>query len=61
MNSRKKKILIYSVLAGLFTILLLLVSIGLDFAGYRFWGSSAAPTTIPHQVNAQIVESPSQA
>ncbi|WP_307435682.1 MULTISPECIES: polysaccharide deacetylase family protein [unclassified Paenibacillus] len=61
MNYQRKRILIYSVLAGLFTILLLLVSIGLSSSGYRLWGSSAAPALVDYQVDAQIDESPSQA
>ncbi|WP_261303800.1 polysaccharide deacetylase family protein [Paenibacillus andongensis] len=61
MNYQRKRIFFYSVLAGLFTILLLLVFIGLDSSGYRLWGSSQTTTMIPHQVNAQIVEPPSQA
>lgn len=61
MKYQRKRILFYSVLAGLFTLFLLLVSIGLDSTGYQLWGSSPTPTLIPHQVNAQIVESPTQA
>jgi peptidoglycan/xylan/chitin deacetylase (PgdA/CDA1 family) len=61
MNYQRKRILLYSVLAGLFTILLLLVSISLDSSGYQLEGSSPTPALIPHQVDPQIVESPSQA
>lgn len=61
MNYQRKRILFYSVLAGLITILLLLVSISLDSSGYQLEGSSPTPALIAHQVDAQIVESPSQA
>ncbi|WP_235550873.1 polysaccharide deacetylase family protein [Paenibacillus sp. Soil787] len=61
MYYQRKRFLFYSVLAGLFTILLLFVFFGLDSSGYRLWGSSSIPAMIPHQVNAQIIESPSQA
>lgn len=61
MNYQRKRILLYSVLAGLFTILLLLVSISLKSSGYPLQGSSPTPALIPIQVDAQIVVSPSQA
>lgn len=60
MNYPRKRILFYSVLAGLFTILLL-VFIGLDSSGYQLRGSSPTPALILHQSDAPIVDSPSQA